>query len=155
RMTRSGCVCSATVTAVLPSLAVWIVAPVSDRPTWIAVTISGSSSTTRMDLPVRSVATDFSSARLCLPPALRENQHTRRERRTHAATVLLLPTRDNDFGFLPRRQKTTLFAGVSPMAESRRNLMVGAFVLFGLVSLGTLVLLIGRGPSWLFAGKTY
>ncbi len=41
------------------------------------------------------------------------------------------------------------------MEEVRRNLLVGSFVLCGLVALGTLVVLFGRGPTALVSGGTY
>jgi methyl-accepting chemotaxis protein len=41
------------------------------------------------------------------------------------------------------------------MEEGRRNVMVGAFVLAGLASLGTLIVLFGSGPTWLVRGSTY
>lgn len=39
--------------------------------------------------------------------------------------------------------------------EARRNVMVGLFVLFGLCALGSLIVLFGRGPTWLVRGDTY
>ncbi|MBU0640976.1 MAG: MCE family protein [Planctomycetes bacterium] len=41
------------------------------------------------------------------------------------------------------------------MRETRRNLLVGLFVLFGLTALGTLVVLFGQGPTWFIRGNTY
>lgn len=41
------------------------------------------------------------------------------------------------------------------MAEGRRNLMVGVFVLAGVAALATLIVLFGRGPTWLVRGGTY
>lgn len=41
------------------------------------------------------------------------------------------------------------------MEEGRRNLLVGVFVLLGLGALGTLIVLFGRGPTWLLRGRTY
>jgi phospholipid/cholesterol/gamma-HCH transport system substrate-binding protein len=41
------------------------------------------------------------------------------------------------------------------MDETRRNVMVGLFVLCGLVALGGLILLFGQGPRWLVRGNTY
>jgi len=41
------------------------------------------------------------------------------------------------------------------MEESRRNLMVGLFVLVGLCALCVLIVLFGRGPTWLVRGSTY
>ncbi len=41
------------------------------------------------------------------------------------------------------------------MEETRRNLIVGLFVLIGLAGLGTLIILFGRGPTWLTQGGTY
>lgn len=41
------------------------------------------------------------------------------------------------------------------MAETRRNLIVGVFVLVGIVALGTLIVLFGRGPSQFVHGDTY
>jgi ABC-type transporter Mla subunit MlaD len=41
------------------------------------------------------------------------------------------------------------------MEEGRRNLLVGIFVLLGLTALATLVILFGRGPTWLVRGGTY
>lgn len=39
--------------------------------------------------------------------------------------------------------------------EARRNVLVGAFVLVGLGALCALVLLFGRGPTWLVRGDSY
>ncbi|MBL8880932.1 MAG: MCE family protein [Phycisphaerales bacterium] len=41
------------------------------------------------------------------------------------------------------------------MQERRRNMLVGLFVLFGLVAFGTLIVMFGRGPTSLLYGKTY
>ena len=41
------------------------------------------------------------------------------------------------------------------MEETRRNLMVGVFVLVGLGALGTLIVLFGQAPTWLATGNTY
>lgn len=41
------------------------------------------------------------------------------------------------------------------MAEGRRNLLVGGFVLVGFIALGSLIVLFGRGPTWLVRGGTY
>lgn len=41
------------------------------------------------------------------------------------------------------------------MKEMRRNMMVGLFVLFGLTALCVLIVLFGRGPTWLGSGNTY
>lgn len=41
------------------------------------------------------------------------------------------------------------------MKELRRNLLVGAFVLAGLGIFGTLIVLFGRGPTWLMGANTY
>ncbi len=41
------------------------------------------------------------------------------------------------------------------MEEGRRNLMVGVFVLAGLAAFATLIVLFGRGPTWLVRGGTY
>lgn len=41
------------------------------------------------------------------------------------------------------------------MQERRRNMLVGLFVLFGLIAFGTLIVLFGRGPTTLLYGKTY
>ncbi len=41
------------------------------------------------------------------------------------------------------------------MAETRRNVIVGLFVLGGVLALGALILMFGRGPSWLVGTKTY
>lgn len=41
------------------------------------------------------------------------------------------------------------------MQERRRNMLVGLFVLFGLVTFGALIVMFGRGPTSLLYGKTY
>lgn len=41
------------------------------------------------------------------------------------------------------------------MTEARRNLLVGVFVLLGLLSLAVLVVLFGRGPNQFLQGNTY
>jgi ABC-type transporter Mla subunit MlaD len=41
------------------------------------------------------------------------------------------------------------------MEETRRNLMVGIFVLAGLGALAVLIILFGRAPTWLATGDTY
>ncbi len=41
------------------------------------------------------------------------------------------------------------------MSETRRNLWVGTFALFGLLSLGTLIVLFGKMPSWIASGNAY
>jgi ABC-type transporter Mla subunit MlaD len=41
------------------------------------------------------------------------------------------------------------------MEETRRNLMVGIFVLVGLGALATLIILFGQAPTWLATGNTY
>lgn len=41
------------------------------------------------------------------------------------------------------------------MQETRRNLLVGIFVLFGLVALGSLILMYGRAPTWMVRGQEY
>lgn len=41
------------------------------------------------------------------------------------------------------------------MAETRRNVVVGLFVLCGLVALGTLIVLFGHGPRAFVSGDTY
>jgi len=41
------------------------------------------------------------------------------------------------------------------MEEGRRNLLVGLFVLVGLVAVCVLIVLFGRGPTWLVRGGTY
>lgn len=41
------------------------------------------------------------------------------------------------------------------MSETRRNIWVGTFVIFGLASLGTLVVLFGKMPSWITHGTSY
>ncbi len=41
------------------------------------------------------------------------------------------------------------------MTDTRRNLMVGVFVLVGILALGALVVLFGQGPRWLIRGDTY
>lgn len=41
------------------------------------------------------------------------------------------------------------------MNESRRNLVVGTFVLFGLASLGVLIVLFGQVPSWITRASTW
>lgn len=41
------------------------------------------------------------------------------------------------------------------MAEARQNLLVGAFVLIGISALGALIILFGRGPTWMMQGDTY
>ncbi len=41
------------------------------------------------------------------------------------------------------------------MAETRRNLLVGAVVLVGLGILGSLIIMFGRGPTWMVAGRAY
>ncbi len=41
------------------------------------------------------------------------------------------------------------------MEDTRRNFLVGVFVLVGLGALGTLIILFGRGPTWLVRGSTY
>lgn len=41
------------------------------------------------------------------------------------------------------------------MKETRRNLLVGVFVLCGLLSLGALVVLFGKAPGWLVRGDAY
>lgn len=41
------------------------------------------------------------------------------------------------------------------MLEMRRNLAVGAFVLVGLLALGSLIVLFGKFPTWFVRGKTY
>lgn len=41
------------------------------------------------------------------------------------------------------------------MEETRRNTLVGIFVLMGLLALGALIVLFGRGPTWLVRGDTY
>ncbi len=41
------------------------------------------------------------------------------------------------------------------MEDGRRNVLVGLFVLLGLVALGTLIVLFGQGPTWLVRGGTY
>jgi phospholipid/cholesterol/gamma-HCH transport system substrate-binding protein len=41
------------------------------------------------------------------------------------------------------------------MKELRRNLMVGVFVLAGLLALGTLIVLFGQAPEWLSGARTY
>lgn len=41
------------------------------------------------------------------------------------------------------------------MEDVRRNLLVGLFVLLGLAAAATLIILFGRGPTWLIRGSTY
>ncbi len=41
------------------------------------------------------------------------------------------------------------------MQELRRNVLVGTFVLAGLIALGTLIMLFGRGPTIFMQGRTY
>lgn len=41
------------------------------------------------------------------------------------------------------------------MHESRQNILVGAFVLVGLLAFGTLVVMFGQAPQWLSPGDTY
>ena len=41
------------------------------------------------------------------------------------------------------------------MEETRRNLWVGIFVVLGMAALGTLIVIFGRGPTWLVRGGTY
>lgn len=41
------------------------------------------------------------------------------------------------------------------MQETRRNVMVGLFVLCGLGALAAIVLLFGRGPAWMLGSRTY
>ena len=41
------------------------------------------------------------------------------------------------------------------MDEMRRNLWVGGFVLCGLLAMGALIVLFGRGPTWLMSRGTY
>lgn len=41
------------------------------------------------------------------------------------------------------------------MEETRRNVLVGLFVLFGLAALGALIVLFGHAPQWLVPGDTY
>jgi ABC-type transporter Mla subunit MlaD len=41
------------------------------------------------------------------------------------------------------------------MQESRRNLLVGVFVLVGIGALGTLVILFGQAPTWILRVNTY
>ena len=41
------------------------------------------------------------------------------------------------------------------MSETRRNLWVGSFALFGLLAVGALVVMFGKMPSWIASGKAY
>ena len=41
------------------------------------------------------------------------------------------------------------------MSETRRNLWVGSFVLFGLAAFGILIVLFGKVPTWITRGDTY
>lgn len=41
------------------------------------------------------------------------------------------------------------------MSETRRNLWVGSFVLFGLTAFGILIVLFGKVPTWITRGNTY
>lgn len=41
------------------------------------------------------------------------------------------------------------------MSDTRRNILVGLFVLFGLSALGILIVLFGKAPTWMMRGTTY
>ena len=41
------------------------------------------------------------------------------------------------------------------MEEQRRNLLVGLFVLVGIVAACTLIVLFGQAPTWIMHGDTY